>query len=353
MGTKETSCCKCGPFFCKKTERKTFCENFCGIKSCKIDNSILCLNATASLLHLVLFIILIIVRFGFFSDLKLNSKDLMQSITVWNKFNSSNKTCAGVPTCFTTAEDEFLISTKQIKSGSLTLEFLILSFSALSFIFQGIRPFIGIVVKGTPKGTPNIYNDYLDEVATRINWLRWIEYSFSATCMILAIGFVVDPNIEFSTVLLTSTSTAATQLCGLVGELMLEMNPFAKKNANTQELKSEANLLPAWVIHFTGWILQIGVFASIFNAYTQSVAYADEHDAVPPPWFVGLIVWGEAVLFGSFGLTQLFDFLDRSGVSCGCTKGVRFEYVFIGLSLTAKFFLSITVAANLWVTPDS
>lgn len=347
-GSKDTSCCQCGPFFCKKTERNTFCEHFCGIKSCKIDNSILCLNATASLLHLVLFIILLIVRFGFFSDLKLNSKDLMQSITVWNTFNSTNKTCAGVPTCFKTAEDEFLISTKQIKSGSLTLEFLILSFSALSFIFQGIRPFIGIVVKGTPKGTQkrDIYNDYLDEVATRINWLRWIEYSFSATCMILAIGFVVDPNIEFSTVLLTSTSTAATQLCGLVGELMLEMNPLAG-------LKSPANLLPAWVIHFTGWILQIGVFASIFNAYTQSVAYADEHEAVSPPWFVGLIVWGEAVLFGSFGLTQLFDFLDRSGVSCGCTKGVRFEYVFIGLSLTAKFFLSITIAANLWVTPDS
>lgn len=335
---------RCGRFICKK--KGPFCETFCGIKNWKIQSSMLCLNATASLLHLVLFIILLIVRFGVFSNLDLNSKDLMQSITVWKKFNSSNKTCADVSTCFKTAEDEFLISTEQIASGSLTLEFLLLSFSALSFIFQGIRPFVGIVV-----GTR--YNGYLEEVKSRINWLRWIEYSFSATCMILAIGFVVDPNIEFATVLLTSTSTAATQLCGLVGELMLEMNPSTSQARGT--LKTPDNLLPAWVIHFAGWLLQIGVFASIFNAYQLSATYGDsENGAASPPWFVGLIVYGEAILFGSFGLTQFFDFLDRSGLALCCKdKGDRFEYVFIGLSLSAKFFLSITIAANLWISPDN
>lgn len=335
---------RCGRFICKK--KGPFCETFCGIKNWKIQSSMVCLNATASLLHLVLFIILLIVRFGVFSDLDLNSKDLMQSITVWKKFNSSNKTCADVPTCFKTAEDEFLISTEQISSGSLTLEFLLLSFSALSFIFQGIRPFVGIVVGKK-------YNGYLEEVKSRINWLRWIEYSFSATCMILAIGFVVDPNIEFATVLLTSTSTAATQLCGLVGELMLEMNPSTSETPGT--LKNQENLLPAWIIHFAGWLLQIGVFASIFNAYQLSATYGDnENDAASPPWFVGLIVYGEAILFGSFGLTQFFDFLDRSGLPLCCKdKGDRFEYVFIGLSLSAKFFLSITIAANLWISPDN
>lgn len=343
----------CGKFHILKPRKNNNCAQICcgKIENGKCTEPILFLNALASGLHFILFVTLLCVRFGAFSDIKLMSRKLLQSITVWEKFDSTNgKSCADTANCFKTAEAEFLIFSKQVDNGYLTLEYLLLSFSALSFIFQGIRPWIGLVVNDN--GTSD-ERTYLDEVKSRINWLRWIEYSFSATCMILAIGFVVDPNIEFSTVLMTSTSTAATQLCGLVGELMLEMNP-PEKGKTIGTLKTESNLLAAWIIHFTGWILQIGVFASLFNAFFKSASYGnDNSNAVEPPEFVYLIVVMEAILFASFGITQFFDFLDRSGSGCCRDKGDRFEYVFVGLSLTAKFFLSITIAANLWISPDS
>lgn len=330
--------CPCLPVVC--ICRKNKLKQFCGISNCRIVSSILCLNATAALLHCAMFVVLLSTLinlrqenedFGF-------TKPLMQSITVWEKFNSSisNKTCDELDTCITTADDgEFLISTKLVENGSLTLEYLVLSFSFLSFIFQGIRPFVGLKIRST-------FLDYLGEVRERVNWLRWIEYSFSATCMILAISFVVDPNIEFSTVLMVSTSTWATQICGLVTEFMLQY---------TTDLSGAA-----WMIHLAGWVLQMGVFASLFNSYFKSTEFAaDDTLAVSPPAFVSYIVYGEAVLFSSFGITALLDIMDRTlGINCCCKKNPAngFELAFIGLSLSAKFFLSIVVATNLWINPE-
>ena len=277
-----------------------------GITSSGIQSWVLFLNALASLLHCAMFVWLLTTLLNLRAedeDFGI-TKPLMQSITVWQKFDSSvfNKTCAEEETCIGTANDgEFVILSKSVENGELTLEYLVLSFSFLSFVFQGLRPFVGLRTGG-------IVKDYLQEVKARVNWLRWVEYSFSATCMILAISFVVDPNIEFSTVLMVSTSTWATQMCGLVTEFMLEY---------TNDLA-----VPAWIIHLAGWVLQIGVFASIFNSYFKSTEFAaDDILAVEPPAFVSYIVYGEAVLFGSFGLTAFLDILDRTlGINCCCRK---------------------------------
>jgi hypothetical protein len=321
--------------------RKNKLEQFCGVSRNGIQSWVLFLNALASLLHCAMFVGLLIILLNLRAedeDFGITKK-LTQSITVWQRFDSSvsNKTCAQLDTCIGTANDgEFIIMTKSVNNGQLTLEYLVLSFSFLSFLFQGLRPFVGLRIKG-------IVKDYLQEVKERVNWLRWVEYSFSATCMILAISFVVDPNIEFSTVLMVSTSTWATQMCGLVTEFMLNY---------TNDLTT-----PAWVIHLAGWVLQIGVFASVFNSYFKSTEYAaDDILAVEPPSFVSLIVYGEAILFGSFGLTAFLDILDRTlGINCCCRKNpaIGFELAYIGLSLSAKFFLSTIVAANLWISPES
>lgn len=327
---------------CLIVNNKDCCNQCFGVKQCRVTSIVLLLNAIAALLHLTLFVTLLVLVVRDRPDPF--TKPLLQSITVWQEFDATNRTCE-LPVCVQTANDgNFTIFSKSVENGELTLEYLILSFSALSFLFQGVRPWVGLQpLKGQEK-------DYLAEVRARVNWLRWVEYSFSATCMILAISFVVDPNIEFSTVLMVSTSTAATQFCGLVGELMLEDN---KQTGIRQEL-----VVPAWVIHVTGWLLQFGVFTTIFNSYFQSVEYAQQDDtnAAEPPSFVTMIVVGEALLFSSFGITQLLDFVDRTcnvDLCCGRDPGTAFELVFIGLSLSAKFFLSIVVAANLWINPEA
>ena len=113
-----------------------------------------------------------------------------------------------------------------------------------------------------------------------MNVFRWVEYAFSATTMILALSFLVSPHLSYSGAVLVATSTAATQLCGLVGELMLEVEPTGPLNGG--DVRSEL-VVPAWIAHVAGWVLQFGVFAAIFSSYFLSANYGKHDNAAAPP----------------------------------------------------------------------
>lgn len=352
----------CAPLLClRPRSRADLCRRVCGIRvedKCGVDSVVLFLNFLAALLHLIAFVTLLSIVVAW--EVPVFTRPLEEPITVWEKLpKHTYPTCvewnrnhsAGFPddaACFeTTNNGLFAIYKDTQENGELTLAYLILSFSALSFVFQGLRPFVGLQ-------TPDDQLSYLDEVDRRVNWLRWVEYAFSATVMILAVSFLVSPHLSFSNAVLVSTSTAATQLCGLVGELMLEVD------VRTGGVRTEL-IAPAWIIHFAGWVLQIGVFSAIFASYFLSVSYGDKNEnAGSPPPFVNTIVVGIAVFYASFGIVQNVDFLDRtwlgdwiSGVCCKANPGQRFELAYIALSLSAKIFLSAIVASNLWMNPDA
>jgi len=329
------------------------------------------LNAAAVFLHLVLFCVLL----GIVADKNIELlRNSTTKIAVWEKWppNGTEHTCKWSKNCakpvsrtrpFRTANNGyFRIYDKESEYGRLSLAPLVLSFSALSFLFQGIRPFVGLAK-----------TDYLQEVTERrINWLRWLEYAFSATTMILAIAFVLAIN-NIGAIMMLATSTAVTQLFGLVGELMLE-----RKNGEYRE----DLFVAAWTAHLAGWVLQFGVFFTIFVSYFESVRVAESDGTAKPPVFVWAIVLSMALLFSSFGLCQLCDFIHRTCYDrtppkildgsdksedqgccrkerccvCGggaCKNGVAasdaFELTYIGLSLSAKALLSIIVAANLFL----
>lgn len=310
------------------------------------------LNLFAWLLHLGLFSVLLGFVVGYEITLE---RTLSTKIAVWERASDSNTSaackfsdaCANPvpePNPVKTRNDgKFLIYDTDSDYGTLSLAPLVLSFSALSFVFQFARPFIGYGE-----------SDYLDEIERRINWVRWVEYSFSATTMILAVAFVLNIQ-DVGSVAMLATSTAVTQLFGLVGELMLER----KDGSYRKDL-----FVAAWVSHLSGWILQFGVFFTIFVSYFQSVEQASSNGGESPPAFVYAIVLSMAILFGSFGLVQFFDFIhrtmyDRVGANgplgckramcCGCVAHDAFELAYIGLSLSAKALLSILVAANLFL----
>ena len=310
------------------------------------------LNFAAAALHLVLFGVLL--GFVVKNEIKLE-RDLSTKIAVWERVSNTSTDsackwdngCANhVPKPFpiTTANDgKFRIYDTDSDYGKLSLAPLVLSFSALSFVFQFARPCLGWGE-----------SDYLDEIERRINWVRWVEYSFSATTMILAVAFVLNIQ-DVGSVAMLATSTAVTQLFGLVGELMLE-----RKNGSYRE----DLFVAAWVSHLSGWILQWGVFFTIFVSFFQSVEQAASNGGESPPAFVSVIVLSMAIFFGSFGVVQFFDFIhrtmyDRVGANgplgckramcCGCVAHDAFELAYIGLSLSAKALLSILVAANLFL----
>lgn len=323
---------------------------------------ILRLNFAAAILHVILFIVLLSLVTTYEIDL---TRPLSTKIGVWEKY--PNKTVASTckwdagcanpvalpPVVGTAADGKFRIYDTSTDYGELSLAPLVLSFSALSAIFQFLRPFVGYGKE-----------DYLGEVERRVNWLRWVEYSFSATTMILAVSFVLNVN-SFGTNIMLATSTFATQICGLVGELMLER---VKGNYRKDLFVS------AWVVHLAGWVLQFGVFITIFVSYFQSAAVAKDVGGEDPPSFVYAIVLSMGLLFGSFGIVQFVDFIhrtcfDRAGeegccrqsicCDCGfflCRGGIvasqAFELTYIALSLTAKALLSILVASNLFLDPE-
>lgn len=308
------------------------------------------LNFAAAALHLILFSVLLYFVVDY--EIKLE-RTLSTKIAVWERVKNTSATCKWDDACanpvpkplvITTANDgKFLIYDTDSDYGTLSLAPLVLSFSALSFVFQFARPFLGYGE-----------SDYSDEIESRINWVRWVEYSFSATTMILAVAFVLNIQ-DVGSVAMLATSTAVTQFFGLVGELMLER----KDGSYRKDL-----FVAAWVSHLSGWVLQFGVFFTIFVSYFQSVEQASSNGGESPPAFVYAIVLSMAILFGSFGLVQFFDFIHRTvydndgangplgckrAMCCGCVAHDAFELAYIGLSLSAKALLSILVAANLFL----
>jgi len=347
----------------------------------RFDSWVLTLNAIAALLHLALFVGLIVIVSV--REQEFPATPLDEKVAVWEDAtaNATDPVCKWSAQCvnpitangqkppkITTADgDQWYIYDKTTSYGELSLPGLIISFSALSFVFQALRPCVG-------------WNDhdYLQQVENRTQFLRWIEYSVSASVMILSVALVVNVT-SYSNIVMFFTSTFATQFCGLVAELLLEKQP---KNQRGEKYESN-NFLPAFLIVFAGWVLQIGVFISLFASFVLSVEKATEFGGESPPWWVWVIVVGMAVLFCSFGIVNLVDLVQRytyddeqrggcgifgtlccmgrdtccccasrtSGGRCGAPGAVEIAYIV--LSLVAKGLLSLLVATNLFLDPTN
>lgn len=355
-----------------------WCQCF-GCGEAKQNSWVLRLNAAAALLHLTLLVALAVIIAS--RDTEFPATPLDEKVAVWEDAskNATDPVCKWSADCvnpitangkkppkITTADgDQWYIYDKSTAYGELSLPWLVLSFSALSFLFQGLRPYVGW----------NAF-DYLDQVENRTQFLRWIEYAFSASVMILCVAIVVNVT-SYSNMVMYFTSTFATQFCGLVAELLLEKQPGRQKYM-------PANFLPAFIIVFAGWVLQVGVFVSLFASFVLSVDKATEFQGESPPWWVWLIVIGMAVLFSSFGIVNLIDLVQRyayddeqrggcgifgtlccmgedkccccasrkSGGRCGGAPGAV-EIAYIVLSLGAKTLLSLLIATNLFLDPTN
>ena len=201
----------------------------------------------------------------------------------------------------TTDGDQFNVYAKEVDFGSLSLTWLVLSFSLLSALFQGLRPFMSTFEKcfrpcfccceccnldRAPLQRPG--SMYLTEDVMRgVNSSRFVEYSASATVMILAIAFVLNVN-AYETVVALAALTACCQLSGLVAELLLERSERGYKT----------ELFPAaWLLHGIGWLQMGATFWLVLLRFQQSVAEADAGNGVAPPFCLWHCVRPACVLF--------------------------------------------------------
>ena len=215
----------------------------------------------------------------------------------------------------------------------LNLGWLVISFHILSFIFQSlaaITNFTGAILG----------YKYSDMVRSGRNPLRFIEYGFSASIMLIAIALlngVTDINLITSISVLTS----ACQLCGLAVEYVKDI-----------EIK--------WLLHLTGWLQFFWAYGIIGMAFFTSID--SNKSGAGPPNFVFIIVTVLFCLYSSFGFIQFTELLCLSNLDClkhTCFKGRHKmnpfykEMSYVILSLTAKLVLGWMIFSNVLVFSEN
>lgn len=256
----------------------------------------------------------------------------------------------------TTNDGAFCIGaeTSEIEGQGINLGILIISFHALSFLFQavaGLSEYFPLSLNFI--GLPSLRFKYTEEIAKGRNLLRFVEYAFSASIMLIGIGLlngVTDRNLIAGIAVLTS----ATQLCGLVAEFLLS------EDSEHHNSLYEA----AVVLHLCGWLQFFCAYGIIFHAFFRSATAVDD---TRPPEFVYVIVWIIFVLYGIFGAVQLSEFLCLKCNPCSYfdnTPQVRIsdkkrinyqckEMTYVVLSLTSKLFLGWMIFSNVMFRSDA
>ena len=151
---------------------------------------------------------------------------------------------------------------------------------------------------------------YEADLQRGINRFRWVEYSISATLMVLLIGAY-------------SGITEVTALIAIAGaNIAMILFGWLQERYNPPE-RTETSMLPFWFGTIAGVIPWLAIW---FNVVT-----ADE-----VPGFVYGIVIAETILFFSFGLNQYVQYR-RIGKWADYLYG---EKTYLVLSLVAKSLLA-------------
>lgn len=151
---------------------------------------------------------------------------------------------------------------------------------------------------------------YESDLRRGINRFRWVEYSVSATIMVLLIGFYSGIT-NITAVIAVAGANVAMILCGWLQE---RMNPLGR---------TSTTMLPFWFGTIAGIAPWIAIAVQIVGSETV-------------PGFVYGIVIVQFVLFFSFGLNQ---WLQYRGIG-KWSDYIYGEKAYLVLSLVAKSLLA-------------
>lgn len=284
-----------------------------------------------------------------------------------------------------------------------SLHWLIATFFALSFLFQAAAAVIDAVAavrhrrhRRALMGDDHanaarfVREDAADSAATPsvACWLRFVEYAFSASVMVVAVALQVGI-MDAWTLFTLAALTWVTMILGLIGERVMAAEEAlgvlaarcrcvsvsaskptratsrddAAGNANRENEISAATTatcvgasLPAvrWAAHTAAWVTMGAVFVVLVAHFFQSQRACEFADAPGgreenvAPDFVYAIVFCELALFVGFGLTQTAQFLafdawwrgERGeGGEAVARRGRWIEAAYIAQSLVSKTLL--------------
>lgn len=197
-------------------------------------------------------------------------------------------------------------------------------------------------------------------------WWRWVEYSLSASVMVVGIALLVGVRERFTLMLLFVTM-GSVQICG---GLLTELYALPSKNENGKvdlsrwdgdngddRLGKLKSYLKRMIPHFATYPLYIACWATLILTFHQAIEDLDAANniilsvnasaeilSIPP--FVPPIVYGSAVLFSLFTLPQVvFMYISPKHYWAS-------ELCYCALSLISKTFLGGLLLSNVLLRPS-
>jgi hypothetical protein len=270
--------------------------------------------------------------------------DIYESYAAWTQYNETNGTCPPFQYKIKGNRGTFLVNPRAAApTFRVSLFWLIFSFHILSAIFQGYA--------GCRRKT------YVSNIIDRgVNPLRFVEYSVSATIMLLCIALVSGID-EYYAIIAIGTLTFITMILGLVAELLFD------------DRRSDHTLKQlGWVVHFTGWVTMLVAYLGfIFKQYFFSIQKSEEQGGEGPPDWVTVIIFAVFGLYNIFGITQFLQLWCKYPVTracmgkpvnykdkgvCGTPINIFIEIMYVSNSLVTKTLLGWMILANLVIEDE-
>jgi hypothetical protein len=268
--------------------------------------------------------------------------------------------CVANNTLYNRTGVSFYRKQEEIFDERIYLAVLITMFFTLSALFQG--------------GQGCFKEAYRERVETnQANAVRYIEYSLSASIMMLGLASVLAI-MDIYTHILIFTCTMLCMMLGLVADYLRVMEftirsdvsfpPETTPDTETDESVTPLNLwqrcakdlrVLKWGVHALSWVAILVPFLFVFSVAWNRVAQRsgtcsqnqDSVDTGPPTWVTGIIIT-EFILFLLFGVVQSIQFGWWTEDSQK-RIGIRTEHLFITLSALSKSLLGWFIVANVFM----
>ena len=154
---------------------------------------------------------------------------------------------------------------------------------------------------------------YQKEIEDGRNWLRWFEYSMTASIMLVVIARSSGVHETWIVGLLATASV----LCMVLGGLA--------EASKTRWVNIGATVL--------GWIVLLAAYSYILHTFVQTTKSSNV------PGFVYGIVWSMFAMYMSFGLIHVVHLYKKLSQSSTETSNQRFELAYTVDSMVSKTLL--------------
>ena len=182
---------------------------------------------------------------------------------------------------------------------------------------------------------------YQDSVDDGKNWKRWMEYSVTATIMMVVIALSSGVG-SVDSLLLISVATLCCMVCGWLSETT------AKSDRRVSQVST-----------VLGWALLLVVIGVIMRRFTSIVMQANDNDRAGPPWWVFCIVITMFLLYSSFGFIHLLHMRNQWKNTDPATSkddvvfNRRVEGAYTSTSMVSKILLVVLLASGLFARERS